>query len=151
VVFTHSPVDYMADHEITSRLCQTACFGAMAPNFRTGRRKPAKPLSEIPCLYYADAFGRRDILGHTIPSAIYVDIAETLVRKKEMLACHKSQQTWLASQQQISEPESLMLKMAEETGQCAGARWAEGFRQHLGQGFPQDNLLGRLLREQVRF
>src|SRR5271157_5139752 len=41
LVFTHSPQDYMADHETASRLCQTACFGASAPNFRTGARHPA--------------------------------------------------------------------------------------------------------------
>ncbi len=149
VSFTHSPADYMADHETTSQLCQTACFGAMAPNYRTGRRPAAKPLCEVPYLYYADPFGRKDILGQRIPSAIYVDIAETLKHKKAMLACHRSQRAWLATQQQVSDPESLMLKMAEEAGQCAGVRWAEGFRQHLGQGFPQDNLLARLLSAQV--
>jgi len=35
--------------------------------------------------------------------------------------------------------------MAERAGERSGFRLAEGFRQHLGQGFPQDNLLGKLL------
>lgn len=145
LVLTHSPSDYMVDHETTSRLCQTACFGAMAPNYRTGFRRAAQALSAVPHLYYADAFGRKDILGNALPSAIYVDIARTLSRKEKMLGCHKSQEEWLKSQQKISQLRAIMLNMVEQTGQSAGLRWAEGFRQHLGQGFPQDNLLGRLL------
>src|SRR5207248_5155516 len=63
LVLTHSPIDYMADHETTSRLVQTACFGATAPNYRArGRGTAAKPLARIPHLYYAAPFGGRDIL-----------------------------------------------------------------------------------------
>jgi N-acetylglucosamine malate deacetylase 1 len=150
LVLTHSPVDYMADHETVSRLSQTACFGAMAPNYKTGCSHAAPPLSGVPHLYYADAFGRRDILGNRIVSGIYVNISKTLKRKEEMLACHKSQQAWLRAQQDIPETLSAMQKMARETGKPAGFRWAEGFRQHLGQGFPSDNLLKQLLGSLVR-
>lgn len=150
MVLTHSPVDYMADHEIVSRLTQTACFGAMAPNYKTGLRPPALPLSGVPYLYYADAFGRRDILGNKIESGLYVNISKTLNRKEDMLACHKSQQAWLKAQQEIPETLSTMRKMAGEAGKSGGFRWAEGFRQHLGQGFPSDNLLKQLLGNLVR-
>ncbi|MCL5669820.1 MAG: PIG-L family deacetylase [Acidobacteria bacterium] len=150
LVFTHSPVDYMADHEMVSRLIQTACFGAMAPNYKTGHRNPAPPLPGVPHLYYADAFGRRDILGHKIASGIYVDISKTLKRKEEMLACHESQQAWLKTQQEIPGTLFAMRKMSQEVGKSGGFRWAEGFRQHLGQGFPADNLLKKLLGRLVR-
>ena len=150
MVLTHSPVDYMADHETVSRLAQTACFGAMAPNYKTGRPHAAPALSGVPHLYYADAFGRRDILGNRIVSGIHVNIGKTLERKEEMLACHKSQQAWLKTQQAIPGTLSAMQKMARETGKDAGLRWAEGFRQHLGQGFPADDLLKRLLGNLVR-
>jgi hypothetical protein len=30
-------------------------------------------------------------------------------------------------------------------GERAGVRFAEGFRQHLGHSYPQDNLVGKLL------
>jgi hypothetical protein len=30
-------------------------------------------------------------------------------------------------------------------GQLAGVAFAEGFRQHLGHSYPQDNLVGELL------
>lgn len=150
LVVTHSPVDYMVDHETVSRLCQTACFGAMAPNYKTGARHPAPPLSGIPHLYYADAFGRRDLLGNKIESALSVNIASTLKRKEEMLACHKSQQSWLQTQQEIPETLLTMRKMAQEAGSRAHFRWAEGFRQHLGQGFPATNILKEMLGSLVR-
>ncbi len=150
LVFTHSPVDYMADHEMVSRLTQTACFGAMAPNYSTGRRRPAPPLPGVPHLYYADAFGRRDILGGKIPSSTYVNISKTLKRKEEMLACHESQQAWLKTQQEIPGTLVTMRKFAQEVGKSSGFGWAEGFRQHLGQGFPADHLLKKLLGRLVR-
>ncbi|HET9177932.1 MAG TPA: PIG-L family deacetylase [Terriglobia bacterium] len=150
LVLTHSPVDYMIDHEMVSHLCQSACFGAMAPNFKTGTGRPAPPLKSVPHLYYAEAFGRRDIVGHKIESTICVDISTTLKRKEEMLACHESQQAWLKSQQGIPETIATMRKMAKAAGKRAGFRWAEGFRQHLGQGFPASNLLKELLGGIVR-
>jgi N-acetylglucosamine malate deacetylase 1 len=150
LVLTHSPVDYMIDHETVSHLCQSACFGAMAPNFRTGARRPAPPLDGVPHLYYTDAFGKRDILGNKIESRLYVNIGATLKRKEEMLACHQSQQAWLKSQQDIPGTIVTMRNMAKEAGKRAGFRWAEGFRQHLGQGFPATNLLKELLGPLVR-
>jgi N-acetylglucosamine malate deacetylase 1 len=150
LVLTHSPVDYMVDHETTSRLCQTACFGAVAPNYRTGARKAARATRSVPHLYYAQPFGGRDILGKEVRPGLCVDITATMERKERMLACHESQQAWLRTQQSIADPLALMRKMAEGAGQFSGFRWAEGFRQHLGQGFPEDNLLGRLLGDLVR-
>lgn len=150
LVLTHSPVDYMVDHETTSRLTQSGCFAAMAPNFRTGARRPAKATRAVPHLYYAQPFGGRDIYGNEIRSRVYVDIASTYELKERMLACHESQQTWLRAQQEISRPEDPLREMAERAGALSGFRLAEGFRQHLGQGFPQGNLLGRLLGDLVR-
>lgn len=150
LVFTHSPSDYMVDHETTSRLCQTACFGAMAPNFRTGVRNPAKPLRTLPHLYYTQPIGSTDILGKETIPGLGVNIDATLARKEEMLACHESQQAWLKSQQKVISPSDAMRKMAAWTGERVAFQWAEGFRQHLGQGFPQNDLLTALLGELVR-
>jgi N-acetylglucosamine malate deacetylase 1 len=150
MVFTHSPQDYMVDHEVTSRLAQTACFGASAPNFRTGTWGSAKPLRHVPHLYYAQPFGGRDILGAQVPSRIFVDISSTLERKGKMLACHKSQAAFLKAQQGIGNLEGMLRQMGSSAGARVGWALAEGFRQHLGQGFPQDNLLARTLGELVR-
>ncbi len=149
LVFTHSPSDYMLDHEIVSRLCQTACFGAMAPNFRTGARKPSKPLRAIPHLYYAQPAGGTDILGKEVMPSLCVNIGSSLERKERMLACHESQQAWLRSQQGMTGPVDNMRKMAAWTGALAGFEWAEGFRQHLGQGFPSDDKLSALLGDSI--
>ena len=51
IVFTHSPQDYMVDPEVTSRLGQTACFGAVAPHFRTGTWGFAPPGRRAPPLF----------------------------------------------------------------------------------------------------
>ncbi len=115
LVFTHSPSDYMLDHESVSRLCQTACFGAMAPNFRTGARKPSKPLRAIPHLYYAQPAGGTDILGKEVMPSLCVNIGSSLERKERMLACHESQQAWLRSQQGMTGPVDNMRKMAAWT------------------------------------
>jgi N-acetylglucosamine malate deacetylase 1 len=150
LVLTHSPVDYMVDHETASRLAQTACFGAMAPNFRTGARKAAKPLSAVPHLYYAAPFGGRDIFGTEIPSKLFVDISSTFALKAEMLACHTSQRAFLREQQGIRDPLEMQRTMAEKAGRAVGLALAEGFRQHLGQGFPHANRLAELLPGLVR-
>lgn len=145
LVLTHSPIDYMVDHETTSRLCQTACFGSMAPNFQTKSRNACPPLRAVPHLYYAEPFGGKDILGAEIHSSLYVDIAKTFDRKKEMLECHESQSAFLSAQQGISDIISMMKMMAERAGKASGVDFAEGFRQHLGQGFPANNLLAKVL------
>lgn len=150
LVVTHSPQDYMVDHETTSRLCQSACFGASAKNFRTGARRPATPPRTIPHLYYSQPFSNRDILGNEILPRFVVDIDATLERKEKMLACHESQRAWLQFQQALREFDDPLKQMAARAGELGGCRWGEGFRQHLGQGFPQENLLGSLLGDLVR-
>ncbi len=150
MVLTHSPGDYMVDHETTSRLAQTACFGAMAPNFRTGARRAARGTRAIPHLYYAQPFGGRDIFGDEIRPRLAVDITSTLAEKKAMLACHESQQAWLRSQQDIEQMNDPVQSMARRIGALSGIEAAEGFRQHLGQAFPQTNLLRTLLGDLVR-
>jgi LmbE family N-acetylglucosaminyl deacetylase len=149
LVFTHSPSDYMLDHENTSLLCQTACFGAMAPNFHTGVRNPAKPTQAIPHLYYAQPTGFTDILGREVIPSTYVNIEAALERKEMMLGRHESQQAWLKSQQGLSGPADSMRKMAARTGALVDLPWAEGFRQHLGQGFPQNDLLSATLGKPI--
>ena len=41
LVLTHSPSDYMLDHEMTSALARAAAFGAPVPNFLLGRTRAA--------------------------------------------------------------------------------------------------------------
>ena len=150
LVFTHSPVDYMLDHEMTSRLCQTACFGAMAPNFASGARRAAKALRAVPHLYYSQPFGGRNILGKPVRASIFVNISEAFELKARMLSCHESQRAFLEAQQGIPDLLGMMRQMARQAGAECGFEHAEGFCKHLGQGFPQSNFLGELLGDQVR-
>jgi LmbE family N-acetylglucosaminyl deacetylase len=150
LVLTHAPQDYMVDHETVSRLCQSACFGASAPNFRTGARRPAEATRTIPHLYYTQPFGDRDILGSEVFPSFVVDISATLERKEKILACHESQRAWLQFQQSLPELGDPARQMAARAGKLAGVPWGEGFRQHLGQGFPQKNLLAHWLGDLVR-
>jgi len=149
LVFTHSPQDYMVDHETASRLCQTACFGSSAPNFRTGARRPARATRAIPHLYYTQPFGNREILGETIQPQMVVDITATLARKEALLACHESQHAWLQFQQSLPKLGDPVRQMAAWAGRLTGCEWGEGFRQHLGQGYPEGNLLGDLLGDLI--
>src|SRR5262249_5851015 len=50
VVLTHSPADYMLDHEMTSVLTRAAAFAAAVPNFMAEREMP-EALEHIPHLY----------------------------------------------------------------------------------------------------
>ena len=60
IVFTHSPQDYLLDHEITSQLVRAACFAASAPNVKTEVENAATATAQIPHLYYADTIEGRD-------------------------------------------------------------------------------------------
>src|ERR671928_1467374 len=53
VVLTHSPADYMLDHEVTSTVVRAATFAAPIPNFLAGRGL-GEPLGRVPHLYYCD-------------------------------------------------------------------------------------------------
>ena len=143
IVFTHPPMDYLVDHEETSRLVRNAAFIGPVPNYDCGT--PTTPTSRIPHLYYANAIGGRDIFGRSLPLTCAVDISAVLEIKTRMLACHASQREWLCAIMKCDEYLDLMRKMATEDGRQAGVAHAEGFIQHLGEGHPQDNVLKQLL------
>lgn len=145
LVLTHSPSDYMVDHETTSRLAQTACFGALAPNYKTGVRPAARPTGFIPHLYYAAPMGGRDILGSRIRSSLLVNTTDVFDRQMKMLACHKSQREWLLAHLGMDNYTEFLHQRSEEQGREAGVAFAEGFRQHLGGGFPSDDELSAIL------
>ena len=145
IVFTASPADYMVDHEMTSRIAQTACFSSGIKNMEI--EEPA--FEPVPYLYYCDPMEGKDMLGRPVHPDIYMDISEEIENKKRMLACHESQRNWLLVHHQIDEYILSMKRLAEKRGKEAGVEYAEGLRQHLGHGFPQDNILPEILGEVV--
>jgi LmbE family N-acetylglucosaminyl deacetylase len=145
LVFTHSPDDYMVDHETASRLVRAACFAAPAPNAKTEAANAAPPVKAIPHLYYADPLEGKDILGHQIAPGFYVDISSVIETKARMLACHASQREWLRRQHGMDQYLEAMKQWAARRGAEAGVNYAEAFRQHLGHAYPQDNKLAELV------
>jgi N-acetylglucosamine malate deacetylase 1 len=147
LVITHSPQDYMTDHEQTSLIVRAACFAASAPNAKTNVDKPAKPLAAIPHLYYTDAVEGKDLFGAAIHPSVYVDISAVIETKTAMLTCHASQRDWLLQQHGMDHYIESMKHWSAQRGSEIGVAYAEGFRQHLGHAYPQDNLLAELLRQ----
>jgi LmbE family N-acetylglucosaminyl deacetylase len=144
IVFTHSPSDYMLDHEMTSTVVRAATFGAPIPNFLVDRGL-GPGLGHIPRLYYCDPIEGKDPLGREVPPGFCVDISGVIEAKAEMLACHASQRDWLLKHHGMDQYLQAMRDWAAARGRSCGVAYAEGFRQHLGHSYPQDNLLGKLL------
>lgn len=143
LVFTMSPEDYMVDHEVTSAVVRTACFSAGMNNIRT---EGVEPFPGIPYLYYMDPMEGKDILGNPIPATTIVDITSTMDTKERMFLCHESQMSWLKAHHGIDGCLESMRAASTMRGNVVGVRYAEGFRQHLGHAYPQDNLLRQELK-----
>lgn len=146
MVFAMSPSDYMIDHEVSSSVARNAAFVAGVPNIRTDPHKPFRP---VPYLYYADPVEGKDLFGRLVTPASVVDIDSVLDIKSEMLSCHASQREWLMKQHGVDEYIGEMIRRSEDCGRLVGIKHGEGFRQHLGHGYPQDNLLAAELGELV--
>lgn len=146
LMFAHSPSDYLIDHEVTSALARNAAFFAGVPNVRTESLEPFRP---VPHLYYTDAVDFKDCLGQPIEPNTVVDIGSEIEAKTRMLACHASQRHWLKKQHGVDEYIIRMQSLSRARGKPAGIPYAEGFRQHLGHGYPQDDLLAAELEELV--
>jgi LmbE family N-acetylglucosaminyl deacetylase len=143
IVFTMSPKDYMVDHEVTSAVARTACFSAGIGNIDTDG---AEPFMKMPHLYYFDPIDGKDILGTECRATTIVNISSTMPTKERMFRCHESQQSWLQSHHEIDDYiNSSLKKLSAKRGREIGVSFAEGFRQHLGHAFPQDNILEREL------
>jgi LmbE family N-acetylglucosaminyl deacetylase len=150
VVLTAPPVDYLCDHEATSRLVRDACFCAPIPNFVTRQWEPAPPLARIPHLYYVDAIEGADHHGNPQPVDFYVDVSSVFDLKRQMLACHASQRNWLLKQHGIDEYLDSQAKWSARRGGEIGVAHAEAFRQYLGHAYPHDNLLLTLVGQDGR-
>jgi len=143
VVITHSPADYMIDHEQASAIARTACFGAPIRNVATLAAEPAPVLDHIPHLYYADPLEGLDPLGNSITPGFWIDISDAMDRKEQLLACHASQREWLLKHHAWTSTAS-MREWGEARGRtsaCATPRVPAAPRPCLSP----DNLLGETL------
>ena len=145
IVITHNPVDYMADHDITSRLVRSATFLAPAPNLITEAASPAEPLGKLPHLYYADPAEGLDHSGSLVEPQFIVDISSVIDIKEQMLTCHASQREWLQAHHGIDQYVIAMKEWSAVRGRQIGAEYGEGFNQYLAHAYPRDNIIQDLL------
>jgi N-acetylglucosamine malate deacetylase 1 len=155
IIITHPPQDYMADHEITSRLVRSSCFSAPVPAFELSGLTGAGHTEAIPYLYYAQPMEGKDIYGLPVPPGMFVDISGVMDLKETFLACHESQREWLRRHHGIDEYLESMRRWSVELGKQASAKfsrtveYAEAFRQHRGHAYPPGNILASILGDQV--
>jgi len=134
IVLTHSPQDYMEDHTNTSRLAVTAAFARGMPNFRT--IPPVKAVAGDVTVYHAMPHGLRNQLGRRIVPGLFVDTTKVHATKREALAAHESQKSWLDASQGMDSYLRMMDELSQEVG-LMSQRFphAEGWRRHLHFGF----------------
>ena len=105
-----------------------------------------------PCLIGIEAcptshFWAREIaaLGHEVRPTTLVDISSVMATMEAMLCCHESQRDWLRAHHGVDEYVDSMKAFAVLRGSLMGWEAGEGFRQHLGHCYPQDNRLAKVL------
>jgi N-acetylglucosamine malate deacetylase 1 len=145
IIITHYPSDYMIDHENVSRLVRTAAFAAPAPNLLTHDEDPAPRTDRVAHLYYADPVEGKDLFGEPVPPGFVIDVTNVMPLKEKMLACHASQREWLRAHHGMDEYLEAMKRAGAARGKLINRPYGEGFRQHLGHAYPQDNIIARLL------
>jgi LmbE family N-acetylglucosaminyl deacetylase len=151
VVLTHSPEDYMEDHMATSRLAVTAAFVRGMPNFVTSPK--VRAFADDTTVYHALPHGLRDGLNRRVAAESFVNTTSVQARKREALAAHRSQQSWLDATQRMSSYLQAMEDTAREVGRMSGKfDYAEGWRRHNPLGLcaanadPLRDALGRFHR-----
>lgn len=150
VVLSAPPIDYMADHEITSQLVRDALFPASVPNYATKLWDPAPPLERIPHLYYVDPIEGGNPDGTTASPGFHIDVTACFETKRAMLACHASQRDWLRRQHGMDEYLQAMERWSSRRGAEIGVTHAEGFRQYMGHPYPRSNRLLELVGQDGR-
>ncbi|PYQ46072.1 MAG: LmbE family protein [Acidobacteria bacterium] len=153
LVIVPSPVDYMADHEETPRIVREAAFASTVPNWKASLRgQRPRPCAKLPAILYADPIDNVDHFGRRVPAQYVVDITGSMDLKEEMLARHESQRSWLRDQHGEDEYLLWMRRVGADRARDfgrAGVTYAEGFRQHLGHGFPREDHLTASLGERL--
>lgn len=150
VLLTHSPQDYMEDHENACRLAVSAAFCHGMPNYESD--PPTEVFMEPVTVYHAQPVGNTTPLGDPVRPHFIVDTTAVIEEKVNALACHASQKQWLdESQGQDSYLETLR-QWSREMGRQGGAfAHGEGWRKHQHWGFcgPDDDPLRDALRDLI--
>jgi len=134
ILLLQSPQDYMEDHQNSVRLGVTAAFCRGMP--LTPVNPPWPPTSQDVTIYHAQPHGNRDEMRRLVRAGLYIDIQSVLEQKKEALAAHESQNSWLDESQKLSAYVENMVTMSREVGTISRAMvYAEGWRRRSHLGF----------------
>jgi LmbE family N-acetylglucosaminyl deacetylase len=134
IILTHSPQDYMEDHTNTCRLAVSAAFVRGMRNVPVD--PPTAPVGGGVTVYHAQPHGNRDPLGQSVVPSLFVDVGSVMDGKKELLACHSSQKSWLDQTQGMGSYLKTMEELCREVGRMSDRfAYAEGWRRHLHLGF----------------
>lgn len=153
LMILHSPDCYMADHTESTRIARESAFASTMPNWKASfNGKPARACEKIPSILYADPVDQVDHLGRRVPARFVVDITTVIDDKEKMLAAHASQRSWLHEQHGEDEYLHWMRRHGADRaadfaleptvdGGHEPVKYAEGYRPHLGSGFPRKDYL----------
>ncbi len=138
IILTHSPDDYMEDHQNVCRLITTAAFCREMPNFST--TPDTEPFSGPVRLYHAPPHGLVDGLCRPFQPDFLVDVKSVIETKSRMLSCHESQQGWLQGTQGMGTLNEEMIRFCREMASWGeNLQFAESWRQHSHLGFCERN------------
>ena len=138
IILTHGPYDYMEDHVNTGRLAVSAAFCRGMGNAKTSR--PSQKFDDYLTVYHSMPHAMTDMLRRPVIPGIYVDIESEIPMKKQMLSCHRSQQSWLA----VSQADNAYIQGMVDNHGIIGRlskkyKFAEGWIRHNPIGFCETN------------
>jgi len=100
---------------------------------------------DINHLYFMDPIEGRDRAGNRIAPDFAVDVTHYFDKKRDMLAAHVSQRSWVLKQHGIDDYMGSMEKWTAKRGLMFGVAFAEGFQQYSGTPYPRTKLLQELV------
>ncbi len=134
IVLTHSPIDYMEDHEVACRLATSATFTHGMPNFESD--PPLPVFMEPVTVYHAQPPGHRTPIGDLVTPHFILDETDVIEIKEAALACHASQKQWLDESQGMDSYLQTMRDLSLQMGTRSGKfRYGEGWRRREHWGF----------------
>ncbi len=116
-IITHSPNDYMSDHNEVSKLVFDVSFHATLPLLESGRPHH----DTVTPIAFMDT-----VMGLGFQPTEYVDVTATIDTKVAMLEAHQSQLTWLRDHDGVDVVEE-MRTATRFRGQQCGVAYAEAF------------------------
>ena len=119
IMFIHNTNDYHPDHRNAGQISEDCRIPVSVRLVESSEIH----LKKVPHIFYMDNIG-----GVSFDPEVYVDVSSVIDIKRDMLACHKSQNNWMLELYDET-PTEIMLKQSKFRGLNCGYKHAEGFRQ----------------------